>query len=296
MRSSADLVLRRARSADRSEVAALLSRAHWRHFHLDWRDPLDLLAQEPNLLAFHGDRLVAHFASPPDPDRTAWVRSFCVDASRTPLAVWRPLWAEAAAACIALQVGRVASLLSGEWMRPLLTEAGFRESNAVVFFEWRGGALEPRPSTLGQLRPLRQADLPAVVGVDERAFAPLWRNSLESLSAAMSQAIVATGVEVDGRLVAYQMTTASPFGAHLARLAVDPDHQRQGMATDLVVDLIQHLGRRGFDSVTLNTQADNLRSQDLYRGLGFRETGQRYPVFETALSVPEGTALVPEAG
>jgi ribosomal protein S18 acetylase RimI-like enzyme len=40
----------------------------------------------------------------------------------------------------------------------------------------------------------------------------------------------------------------------------------------------------------LNTQADNLRSQDLYRRLGFRETGQRYPVFETALSVAQGSA------
>jgi ribosomal protein S18 acetylase RimI-like enzyme len=275
-------------------VAGLLSRAHWRHFHLDWRDPLDLLAQEPNLLAFSGDRLVAHFASPPDPDRTAWVRSFCVDASRTPLAAWRPLWAEAAASCLALMVGRVASLLSGEWMRPLLAEAGFHETNAVVFFEWRGGDLAPQPTGPGRVRSLRPADLPEVVQVDGRAFAPLWRNSLDSLSAALSQAIVATGVEVDGRLAAYQLTTASPFGAHLARLAVDPDFQRMGLGTTLVIDLIQQLGRRGFDTVTLNTQADNLRSQDLYRGLGFRETGQRYPVFETTLNVPQGTSLAPQ--
>jgi hypothetical protein len=184
-------------------VAGLLSRAHWRHFHLDWRDPLDLLAQDPNLLAYSGDRLVGHFASPPDPDQTAWVRSFCVEASWTPLAVWRPLWAEAAAACVALQVTRVASLLSGEWMRPLLTEAGFRETNAVVFFEWRGARSAPPPAP-GGVRALRQADLPDVVRVDGRAFAPLWRNSLESLSAAMSQAIVATGVEVDGQLAAYR--------------------------------------------------------------------------------------------
>ena len=290
MRSSGDLVLQRARPTDRSQVAALLSRAYWRHAHLDWRDPLDLLSQEPNLLAYHGDRLVAHFACPPDPDQTAWVRSFCVDASQPPLSAWRPLWAEAAAACISLEVRQVASLLSGEWMRPLLAEAGFRETNAVVFFEWHGGELTLRPATPGRLRALRQVDLPDVVRVDGRAFAPLWRNSLESLTAAMSQSIVATGVEVDGRLVAYQLTTASPFGAHLARLAVEPDLQRQGLATALVVDLVRHLARRGFDRVTLNTQADNLRSQELYRGLGFRETGQRYPVFETTLSVPGGAA------
>ena len=274
-------------------MAALLSRAHWRHFHLDWRDPLDLLTLEPNLLAYEGDRLVGHFASPPEPDQTGWVRSFCVDAGHNPLSVWRPLWAEAAGSCVALQVGRMASLLSGEWMRPLLTEAGFRETNAVVFFEWRGQELRPRPSTEGKVRRLERAELSEIVRVDGQAFAPLWRNSFESLSAAMSQAIVATGVELEGRLVAYQLTTASPFGAHLARLAVEPDQQGKGMATLLVVDLIHQLNRRGFDSVTLNTQADNLRSQELYRRLDFRETGQRYPVFETTLSVPEAPSARP---
>jgi ribosomal-protein-alanine N-acetyltransferase len=289
MRSSGDLVLRQARASDRPEVGSLLSRAHWRHFHLDWRDPLDLLSLQPNYLAYDRGRLVGHLASPPDPDQTGWVRSFCVDASRTPLSVWRPLWAEAAATCLALEVRRIASLLSGEWMRPLLTEAGFRETSAVVFFEWRGGELSA-PATSAVVRRLRQADLPQIVDVDGRAFAPLWRNNTESLSSAMSQAIVATGVEHDGQLVAYQLTTASPFGAHLARLAVDPNLQGRGLATLLVVDLIQQLGRRGFNTVTLNTQADNLRSQDLYRRLGFRETGQRYPVFETALSVAQGSA------
>ncbi|HMK07608.1 MAG TPA: GNAT family N-acetyltransferase [Anaerolineales bacterium] len=284
MRASEDLVLRRARDSDRPLVAALLSRAHWRHFHLDWRDPLDLLPKEPNLLAFAGGRPVAYLAAPPDPDGTGWIRSFCVDGGLSPLLAWRSLWAEAAAQCLALQVDRVGSLLSGEWMRPLLVEAGFRESNAVVFFEWRRAADLPRPTNEAGLRPLQPADLPQIVDVDGRSFAPLWRNSLESLSAAMSQAIVATGIERNGRLAAYQLTTASPFGAHLARLAVDPDHQRNGLATALVVDLISRLGRRGFDSVTLNTQADNRRSQDLYRKLGFRETGQRYPVFETTLT------------
>jgi ribosomal-protein-alanine N-acetyltransferase len=290
MRSSGELVLRRARASDRPEVAALLNRAHWRHFHLDWRDPLDLISLEPNILAYEGDRLVGYFASPPDPDHTGWVRSFCVDASRTPLSVWRPLWGEAAASCLALKVSRLASLLSGEWMRPLLTEAGFRETNAVVFFEWRRGDVPAAPSTAAQVRRLRPADLPRIIEVDGRAFPPLWRNNLESLSSAMTQAIVATGVDLGGRLVAYQLTTASPFGAHLARLAVDPDLQGQGLATLLVVDLIHQLGRRGFDTVTLNTQADNLRSQDLYRRLGFRETGQRYPVYETALSAAPTTS------
>src|SRR3989337_1203564 len=98
---------------------------------LDWRDPLDLLALPPNLLAYQGEQLVAHLAAPPDPQGAAWIRSFCVDATLTPLHAWRTLWAEAAAQCTALGATHVASLISGEWMRSLLVEAGFPEANSV---------------------------------------------------------------------------------------------------------------------------------------------------------------------
>lgn len=283
MRTPDDLAVRSASSRDRARLSQLLGRAHWRHFHLDWRDPLETLDAAPNLVAESNGRLVAYLAAPPDPPGVAWLRSFCVDGSLTPLLAWRPLWSEAAAQAAALSAQRVASLLGGEWMRPLLDEAGFRENNAVLFFEWSDHRHPlPLPEAF-PLRALRIEDLPAMVRVDSRSFRPLWQNGRENLTAALGQSIVATGIEVDGRLAAYQLTTASPLGAHLARLAVDPDFQRRGLATTLVVDLIRHLERRGYRSITLNTQADNLRSQDLYRKLGFRETGQRYPVFEVML-------------
>jgi ribosomal-protein-alanine N-acetyltransferase len=284
MRSSPPLAVRNASPEDRALISTLLSQAHWRHFHLDWRDPLDLLASPPNLIGYHGERLVAHLAAPPDPQGAAWIRSFCVDATLPPLPAWRILWAEAAAQCLALGATQIGSLLSGEWMRPLLGEAGFRETNAVIFFEWRSPSLPPRPPAPGTLRLLTPLDLPRLQLVDSSAFPLLWQNGRESLSAALRQSVVATGVDVDGQLVGYQLTTGSTFGAHLARLAVEPGFQGRGIGAALVIDVIEQLQRRGYDSVTLNTQADNVRSQDLYRRLGFRETGQRYAVFETALA------------
>lgn len=283
MRFTNSLTVRPATSQDRPRLANLLSRARWRHFHLDWRDPLDTIEAAPNLIAEADGRLVAYLAAPPDPAGAAWLRSFCVDPGFTPLPAWRRLWAEAASQNVAQGVQQVASLLSGDWMRPLLAEAGFRETNAVVFFEWSRDRLPQPPSAAPSVRSLRTEDLPGVVRVDSRAFGLLWQNGHDSLAAALRQSIVATGIEIDGRLAAYQLTTASPFGAHLARLAVDPEFQRRGLAQALVVDLLRHLERRGYRSITLNTQADNLRSQDLYRKLGFRETGQRYPVFEVQL-------------
>ena len=284
MRSSPELQVRPARSGDRPGVAALLSQAHWRHFHLDWRDPLDLLDHPPNLLGFQGTRLEAQLSAPPEVPGCAWVRSFCVAPGLAPLPAWRALWTETAAMSLGMGISSMGCLLSGEWMRPLLGAAGFREMNSVVFFEWGYTPLPPERLLAERIRPMAAADLPIVREVDGRAFPPLWRNGADGLAAALQQAVVATCLEADGRVVGYQITTASPFGAHLARLAVDPNVQGRGFGAALVVDLLHQLHRRGFDAVTLNTQADNRRSQELYRRLGFRETGQRYPMFEISLS------------
>jgi ribosomal protein S18 acetylase RimI-like enzyme len=47
--------------------------------------------------------------------------------------------------------------------------------------------------------------------------------------------------------------------------------------------MLKHVARRGFDRVTVNTQADNLSSQQLYGALGFQPTGQRYPMYAQSL-------------
>ena len=45
--------------------------------------------------------------------------------------------------------------------------------------------------------------------------------------------------------------------------------------------MILALKRRGLEVITVNTQSDNLASQKLYHGLGFRVYGRRYPVWVT---------------
>ena len=71
-----------------------------------------------------------------------------------------------------------------------------------------------------------------------------------------------------------------------ARLAVDPASQGQGLATALVGDVLREFVRRGQDRLTVNTQEDNGRSRRLYRRLGFRETGDIFPVYQIDLTGP----------
>jgi ribosomal protein S18 acetylase RimI-like enzyme len=124
-----------------------------------------------------------------------------------------------------------------------------------------------------------QSDLAAVEEIDHDAFSPAWQNSLNTLSTATQVSTYATVCELEGELVGYQISTASALGAHLARLAVKGNHQRRGIGRTLVIDLLKHIVRRGFDRVTVNTQADNLSSRQLYLSLGFEPTGHSYPMY-----------------
>jgi len=131
---------------------------------------------------------------------------------------------------------------------------------------------------------MQAGDLPVVADLDAAAFTPLWQNPLDALERALPQATSATVAEDDRGLVGYQISTANPFGAHLARLAVRPDAQRRGLGSLLVTDLVHRLKNKGVARLTVNTQSDNLASLALYKRMGFVLTGEKFPVY--CYSVP----------
>jgi ribosomal protein S18 acetylase RimI-like enzyme len=162
----------------------------------------------------------------------------------------------------------------------LLEEAGFQETNTVIFLKWHAHPLPSLPPHRGVIRNIKPSDVPAIHKIDQRAFGELWKHSPQTLRAAYRQSSLATILQINDHPVAYQMTTFSALGAHLARLAVDPDWWRKGIAAALVAHLLQELSNRGFHQVTVNTQEDNTPSRNLYRRLGFVETRTRYPVLQ----------------
>jgi ribosomal-protein-alanine N-acetyltransferase len=79
------------------------------------------------------------------------------------------------------------------------------------------------------------------------------------------------------------MSTGSPFGGHLARLAVHPEFQGRGIGHALLHDLLVRFQERGAMRVTVNTQDNNHASLRLYRKAHFHLTGESYPVYEYPL-------------
>ncbi len=272
---------RLAQAKDRKQLANLIHFGAWTHRHLDWRPPLDWIGYQPYLIAEREGQLLAALACPPDPPEAAWIRLFAVAPDIAVADAWDFLWP---AAYEYLWGITVAAISLQDWFSLQLTSARFRHTHSVAMLTWENQKLPPE-STVPDciLRLMNYDDLVLVKELDREAFPPIWQQSMDMLKIAFQQASVATVAEDEDGLIGYQISTAGSGGGHLARLAVHPRAQGEGVGYSIVRDLLKQFYRRGALSVSVNTQLDNEASLALYQKAGFSQTGEIYPVYEAFL-------------
>ncbi len=276
------LSVRQATPNDRQNLANLVHFEIYVHRHLDWRPPLDWIGSQPYLLAEQDGNIVAALACPPDPPDVGWIRLFAVSSLVSVERAWQALWPEAREMLAELPLDvRAAAIPMHSWFEALLKDSHFEKTHRVIMLIWEANRSLPEADYSNlTIRPMNFDDLAAVEQVDISAFGKVWKNSQEGLELAFRQAAVASVVEVDGALIGYQISTATPIGGHLARLAVQPDFQGRGIGYALVCDTLLQFKKRGAKSVSVNTQHDNRVSLSLYQKAGFYRTGEEYPVYQ----------------
>lgn len=274
-------VLRPARKDDEHRLHQLSSGLNLIHRHLDWRDPLEWLGRDPFWILEEDGNFQAALACPPEPSWVAWVRYFAVAMHASPDRAWNKLFERCLDELHRLEaLPTIASLALRDWYEELLRRNGFHHHQDIVVFIFDEQPPKPVPLLPGyRLRQLHPRDLPAVTAIDHLAFEPIWRLSLEDLHFAAKKSSYSTVVEQEGEIVGYQMSSSTGTYAHLARLAVHPDLQRRLIGFAMVQNLLDHfVSQTGCWGVTLNTQHNNAASIALYHKIGFRETGERFPV------------------
>lgn len=286
MISTHAMTVRPVAADDRRNLANLLHFEPLVHRHLDWRPPLEWIGSKPFMVLEDNGMVLAALACPVDPPSVAWIRLFAASSLVDDESAWKLLW-HACKQVLGSEAGVTAAAIPLQgWFRDLLEESGFSHCENVVMLSWDRTIAPPKLSEqVGTLRPMNKDDLVAVGRVDHAAFDRLWRNTVNSLTDAFSQAASATVLEYGGELIGYQISTANAMGAHLARLAVLPERQGFGFGYFLVQDVLSQFVRRGITHVTVNTQATNVNSINLYKRVGFQQTGEVYPIF--TLEIPK---------
>jgi ribosomal-protein-alanine N-acetyltransferase len=130
------------------------------------------------------------------------------------------------------------------------------------------------------IRRMVAADLKQVHALDQRSFPTPWpeksfRYELEKNRAAHLWVAEKTmdehTREVIGTIVVWLLIDE----AHIATIAVDEAHRRQGIASQLIFTALSHLVGKGAVEATLEVRESNLAAQVLYQGFGFQAVGQR---------------------
>lgn len=124
------------------------------------------------------------------------------------------------------------------------------------------------------VRPMRAADLPAVMEVARASLPqpwsePVWREELASVFGVYL--VLQRGSDVSGFVGVKRVAEE----AHVMTLAVPPGSRRRGLGRALVLTAFADPALAGVRRVYLEVRPSNAAARALYDSLGFRETGRR---------------------
>lgn len=279
-------LVRTADLNDHQQLSNLIFFETHLHRHLDWRSPLEWLGAPYYWALEEGRHITAALACPTEVDGIAWVRLFVYSMRWSAQNAWSMLWGAAEPEIAKTGGATVAAIAMQHWFQDVLAASGFETHQRIVMLEWQYQQWVARELQGVRIRRIRQSDLQDVLKTDNASFQPLWHNSLDTIQRAYTQALYATVAENDDGILGYQLTTGHQQRAHLARLAVHPRVQGQGIGQALLSDLFTKLTRSGISRLSVNTQSDNNVSLGLYKKMGFNRTGEEYPVY--TFNVPAG--------
>jgi ribosomal protein S18 acetylase RimI-like enzyme len=278
------VIVQNLQADQRSSCLRWLSGADHVYQHVGWHPlsywlgrPVSVGLQKPD------GTLAALLLVSPDHLGVAWIHLFAANTFPGARRAWEKLWPYALDGLRAQSLERIWVMTTQPWFAAILRESGFSLAGHVVALMQTPASPPAAEISLDHIAPIREADLAELEAVDHAAFDIPWRLDADALRETRTRAILAMLYRREGKILGYQMAVPTAQGVHLARLAVEPAAQRQGIGRALTTHLLGYFAQRGVPRITVNTQSDNLASLRLYRRMGFQPTGDDYPVFRYSL-------------
>jgi ribosomal-protein-alanine N-acetyltransferase len=129
-----------------------------------------------------------------------------------------------------------------------------------------------------RLRPMRSADLDAVLAIEQRAFPQPWSRSFFEKELRAPQTRCTVAVHGDGlvdSIVGYVVCWCVAEELHLLNVAVHAEHRGAAIGRRLVEHVLEEGRAAGGRVAYLEVRAGNASARRLYRRLGFRDLGVR---------------------
>jgi ribosomal-protein-alanine N-acetyltransferase len=122
------------------------------------------------------------------------------------------------------------------------------------------------------VRRLVYGDLPAVLAIERRSFQTPWSLAMFVLELSKPSGICLAKHTAQG-IAGYLVCSRYADVWHLMNIAVEPNHRRRGIATELMEDLFEQAGSNA--RFTLEVRTSNTSAIAMYERFGFRPSGHR---------------------
>ncbi|MGB0114692.1 MAG: ribosomal protein S18-alanine N-acetyltransferase [Ilumatobacteraceae bacterium] len=154
----------------------------------------------------------------------------------------------------------------------------------------RRDSLGPSSISDVHLTPMRRRDLRhGVMAIEAVSYPRPWsqrvfESEIDQMRSGSRYYLVARraslGAKPDRAVSGYAGLWFTGDEAHVTNVAVDPDEQRSGVATTLLLALADEAIRRGAIAWTLEVRVSSVGAQELYRRFGFVPAGVRTRYYE----------------
>ncbi len=123
--------------------------------------------------------------------------------------------------------------------------------------------------------PMRRRHLRGVLRIEGQVYPRPWSPGVFAGELALTDSRVYVVARIGGTVVGYSGLMVVAEDGHITTIAVDPDWQRHGLATRMLLQLVDSGVARGVEHLTLEVRHTNHRAQELYRRFGFAPAGIR---------------------
>jgi len=127
-----------------------------------------------------------------------------------------------------------------------------------------------------RIRPMRLTDLAVVRAIDVLSFSLPWPESSYRFEVAENRNAIPLVVEdAQGEVIGMSVTWVILDEAHVATIALHPDHRRRGLGRRLRAHGLLAAWERGARLAYLEVRRSNLAAQAMYADFGFVVAGER---------------------
>lgn len=125
-----------------------------------------------------------------------------------------------------------------------------------------------------RIRPMREADLPRVMEIENACFSTPWKEpTFRGLMRRSDTDLYVA--ESDGAIVGYAACWTVIDQSELGNVAVTPDARGGGIGGALVDSVVERVKERGARELFLEVRESNRVAQEIYRNRGFVVVGRR---------------------